>query len=127
MTTGYFRLGGWRGAIGSFVLWAIYFVVVYAYLSIGCEKGWSEAELFGLKVLTLALAAITLAAMGAIAALAWMGFRRWRTAANSNSDEGSINESQDRFTGLLTVMTSGLALLATIWVGLPVLLLQPCQ
>ncbi|MBA4142596.1 MAG: hypothetical protein H0X43_06210 [Nitrosospira sp.] len=128
MTLSDYRLDGWRGVISGFVIWAAYFVVIYAYLSVGCEKGLSDAELLGVNTVTLGLVAITMAALGSIGALGWVGFASWRAAARGNSeDEKTTAGTRNRFTGLLMMMTSGLALLSTILVGFPVLLLHPCQ
>lgn len=127
MTLGYLRLDGWRGVIGSFVIWAIYFLVIYAFLSVGCEKGSPEAELYGVNVLTLALVAITVSTLALIAAVGLTGVVRWRAAADDDRNEQATDQIQNRFTALLGMMASGLALLSTIWVGFPVLLLQPCQ
>lgn len=122
----YLKPEGWLGVIGGFVIWALYFVIVYAYLSVGCVSGLSDAELYGLNALTLTLVTITGVALSLIGAVGWIGFKSWRAAGNGKG-EVKIAQQQARFTSLLMVMTSGLAFLSTLWVGLPVLLLQPCQ
>lgn len=126
MTSSYFKLDGWRGVIGSFVIWALYFVIVYAYLSVVCLSGRPDAELDGVNPLTLTLIAITGAALSLIAAVGWIGFKSWR-AVGEVKGEKKPAQKRELFTSLLIVMTSGLAFLSTFWVGLPILLLQPCQ
>jgi hypothetical protein len=125
---GYLKLAGWRGVIGSFVIWATYFVVIYVYLSIGCAKGLTHAEGNGVNSLTLALFAITLIALAGIALVGWNGYASWRSPSPATGhDEGEATKDQNRFTGLLAMMTSCLALLSAIWVAVPMLMLSPCQ
>jgi hypothetical protein len=116
------RYGSWTGTIAPLVIWMTYFIVVYAAVSVGCIAGFANTHAFGINAITLVLALITaLAALG-IAAFGWVGLRGWRVSRGSD-----LKSERVRFAGAVTVLIALLALIATAWVGLPIVMLHPCQ
>ena len=97
-------------ATAALLLWSLCFVVLYGGLSLGCEAGWQSREVLGTNALTLALVlawAIHLSAL--VALLAW--FVRQPLAPQVRA---------------LAVTLTGIAIVATLWIGWPLLALPPC-
>jgi hypothetical protein len=109
----------WIVPIAAFSVWMLYFMVIYAAHSVGCARGWllQDAGL-GLNALSFALAALTLAAAGSIA---WMA-RGARSVARDTDTVGTT-----RFAARLALLASAVAIVSTLWVGLPVALVPSCQ
>lgn len=97
-------------AISPMIAWAAYFVAVYALQGLGCDRGWNQLSLAGSNALTLSLVALTAVALAGIAWQVWHG---WRT--------------RGRFTGRLLLALAVVAWLATLFSGIPVLMLEPCR
>ncbi|HHX82664.1 MAG TPA: hypothetical protein GX696_06760 [Pseudomonadaceae bacterium] len=99
----------------GFVLWSIWFVAMYAGLSVACAlqppapaSGSGTAINLGLLLLTLVTAAL----------LSWLAWKCWRA--------GQVDQRLQRF---LSQVAAGLYLAATLSTlvgGLPVALLPPC-
>jgi hypothetical protein len=111
---------GWARAVAAFAVWMIYFTVVYAVHSVGCVLGWADTRIMGFNALTVWLAVITLATVLAIALLGRAQYRPNATVPDSMQD-------RERFGAVVAWLACGLALIATLWVGLPVLMVAPCQ
>ena len=90
-------------AISPMIVWAVYFVTLYALQGLGCELAWPP------NTLTLAFAlltGVTLVVLGAQARTAWP-----RRAA---------------FHGRVQLALAVFALIATAYAAIPVLMLEPC-
>jgi transposase InsO family protein len=97
---------------GGLWIWSVCFVVLYAGLSLGCEARWHQQSLFGASRLVVALAlawALHLVLLAALLlhVLRWRGRPAW-------------------LRGLGSTLT-GVAIVATLWIGWPVLALPPCD
>jgi hypothetical protein len=116
------RWGSWTGTIAPFAIWMLYFLVVYAIVSVGCIGGYARAEMAGIHAIRLALGLATVAAAAGIAAFGWIGWRR-------GHGQGSVGPAAERarFAGSVAVLAAFLAALCTAWVALPALMLHPCQ
>jgi hypothetical protein len=93
--------------VGGFLIWSLALIALYALHSLGCQLGWSVAVT---RVVMLVAWVAHLVAGGAF--LIWT-LRRRREGAG----------------GLLPAATVSLAaagVLATIWLGTPVLVLRAC-
>lgn len=113
------------GMVGGFLLWSVYFVAVYGLQAIGCKYGWNRVELGTLNTLSLLLATLTLLTLVAIAGVAYGGYRCWAAGGQTRSIRWS--EDRHRFMGLATLLIAMLSAVATVWVGLGVFLLPPCE
>lgn len=96
-------------AILPMITWAVYFVVAYSAQGVGCDQAWNRTLLLGTNALTLALVALMVAAL---ALIAWQGARAWPHRAG--------------FHGRVTLVLAALALLATAFTGIPIVMLEPC-
>lgn len=98
---------------GGFLLWSSCFVVLYALLSLGCEAGWGG----WLRPVLAAAWALHLLAIAAVLALQW----KMRAAAGDGEPLAPPRSLQGPALALTTA-----ALLATAWIGWPVLALPAC-
>jgi ABC-type uncharacterized transport system permease subunit len=122
MAHGLLRYGSWTGIFVPFAIWMGYFIAVYAAVSIGCVRGLATTEYAGVNVITLALVLIAALTMVAMLVFGWIGYRGWRTARDHDAPG-----ERARFAGVVTMLVTGLAVVATLWVALPVFMLHPCQ
>ncbi|MCK0537377.1 hypothetical protein [Alcanivorax quisquiliarum] len=99
-------------------IWAVWFVMIYAGLSIACEH-LVEMEGGTLSWVNLVLMAFTMLTCGL---LLFLAHRTWRDARPSWRDQSSAG----RFIVRTAVMLNLVAALVTLAVGLPVVMLPPC-
>lgn len=122
-TRGLFATG--RGFILPAVIWALYFAVVYAVQGAGCAGALDPADAAQSGPLRSVLLVLTLIAAVAIAAVGVWSWRTWlkvRPAAGRDS----VSE-RSTFLAQGALLNAALFLVATLWVGLPILLLDPCE
>lgn len=103
-------------------VWASCFVLLYAGLSLGCASALAGKHIAGVSVLSALLAVIWVAHM---TALVVMFLRAWRNRNVLPTDVQPASTA--RFTGRLTWVLHGVALVATVVIGLPVLMLPACS
>ncbi|MEX0900131.1 MAG: hypothetical protein WD081_05515 [Gammaproteobacteria bacterium] len=96
-------------AITPMITWAVYFVVVYAVQGLGCDQAWNRSLLLGTNALTLTLVVLTVAAL---ALITWQGARAWPRRSG--------------FQGRVAFALAVLAVLATAFTGIPIVMLEPC-
>lgn len=113
------------GMTGGFIVWSLYFVAMYAWLSVGCVAGWDRTHLLGVDTMRFTLAALTLMASLLIACFGWRSFKVARHERREAA-EGSAR-GRRQFMALLAAALAGLALVSTFWVGAPLFLLAPCS
>lgn len=109
------RLPGVVVATLAFILWSLAFGLLYVAVSLGCAWGWDRPAWMGLSLqrwVLLGVWTVHLAVLGALLARSWRG-TRWGDAEAS-------------FRPVLATGGLGLALAATVWCGLPVLLASDC-
>lgn len=103
------------------VIWIAYFMVVYLFAEAACAAGWSGIEALGLSGVSLVTIAVTIGTAALIGYFTWRSWRRWQNPA-----AGSAMERQTRSLGLIGFLSGLLFMVATIAVGLPAMVLQPC-
>ncbi|WP_166254436.1 hypothetical protein [Marinobacter salicampi] len=107
------------------ILWACYFVLIYSLHGMVCV-GELENSLIRAESLPEFLMAVTLLA---IALHASIGVWSWRLLGKLNrrvSAEPTELQQRARFLAAAAAANAGLFLVATVWIGLPVLILEPC-
>lgn len=115
------------GAISGMIVWALWFVLVYALTGVGCRAGWNHLPLaFGINLLTGLMVLSALAALALIGWLGWMGYAAWRQAQASASRGGQDALQRQRFMGMTMAWLSVIAALGTLLTALPMLMLAPC-
>lgn len=111
------------GSISGMVVWAVWFVVVYALTGIGCDAGWQHRSVAGGNLLTLAMLASTVVALSLIGVCAWRGHTGWRASQNA---VGASARERTRFTALMMLVLSLVAGIGTVMIAIPILMLSPC-
>lgn len=116
--------GSLVGMTGGFIILSVHFVLIYAFLSIGCVAGWDGIRLLGVDTVRLTLVIMTLATLLLIA---YFGWRNLQVARDENTREsGKPGHSLPHFTALTSALICGLALVAAVWVAAPIFFLAPC-
>jgi hypothetical protein len=117
--------------IAAPVVWSAYFLVVYVANAIACAKGLTDARIAGINAVDLIVAASTAVTLGLLLALAWVSWVRFKPLMDARDNihehdrELSI-KGRRRFMALAGLLQAALAILATVYVGLPVLLVPKC-
>lgn len=113
------------GAIGSMVVWVVYFVAVYSLQGLGCVEGWHEVSIGPVNQLTVVMVLLTLVALALIAWNGWRGWQGWRAGATATRQASEFPERR-RFLGALMLWLAALSLVATVFVAVPIIMLPPC-
>lgn len=115
------------GVISGMIVWAVWFVTVYALTGVGCRAGWSQVTLpVGINLLTLVLLSTVVAALGLIGWCGWTGYAAWRQARAVDAGRGGEATQRQRFMGLAMALLSAIAAIGTLMGALPMLMLDPC-
>lgn len=113
------------GVISGMIVWALWFVGVYALGGIGCDEGWNDIAVPGGNALSLAMLLTTVLALLLIAWCAWRGYQGWRRGADARVS-GQEAQQRMRFMGLAMLVLSMIAAAGTVMVAIPILMLEPC-
>lgn len=113
------------------ILWSVYFLAVYVLNSVACTKGFVGLTVLGFGIVPFSVTVatlLTLAAMLALAAVAWARFQPVRDAEDHvhSGDPDLARLARRRFMALAGLLQAGLHILATLYVGLPALLVPEC-
>jgi membrane protein implicated in regulation of membrane protease activity len=108
--------------IAGLGVWASCFVLLYAGLSLGCSSSLAGRQFAGMSLLSLLLTLIWIAHLAVLAVMLW---RAWRDRHAPSPDAQPASTA--RFTGRLTWVLHGVALVATVVIGFPVLMLPACS
>jgi hypothetical protein len=111
--------GSLPGAFLGWVVWSSAFVLLYALLSLGCTFGWDMPRLGPMRLLDAILIATWLAHLVALAALS-----TWAWHASPTGEDGGTGVH--RMLGFATRAGYVSSLVATAWLGFPILMLQAC-
>lgn len=109
------------------VVWFLYFVIVYALQGAGCAVGLDRATILGVSALQFLLVLATLAAVAAIAVAGLWSFRAWQRLLEELEDEERQAHGHTTFLSYGALLHAGLFLVATLWIGAPILLLDACD
>lgn len=106
------------------VVWYLFFWIAYLIAEAGCAPGVEPFEIFGWSGVSFLTVALTAAAVGLIAWFFVVAYRQ--TKSTSLMD---VSEDPDDFRSTFLALGTGLAVLfiaASLFVGLPALVLAPC-
>lgn len=132
------RMPGWlsphrlTGMTAPMLLWALHFVVVYSLQGVSCVEGWQHLRLGGWAAVTWWLLGLTLAILVAQVALGVRALRAWRKARRElerrepGQGHGQPPAPHRRFTAAATGALALLAVVATCFTAIPILLLPTC-
>lgn len=110
------------GMTGAFIVWSVYFVAIYAFLSIGCVVELDRARLLGVDAVRFTLLVLTAIAFLLIAYYGWRSLQ----AARGEPQGADAERDPRRFMALVAALAAGLALVSAVWTGVPIFLLGPC-
>ena len=128
MPAGRGATGGGRIAVRRFgflapaATWALWFAAVYALHGAGCATGLDRLEVAGLDLLRLLLAGATVVALFAIATV---GLAARAASARSGGHGGAAGP--DGFRAKLSLLSSLLFLVATLWSGSWIVVQPTCR
>jgi hypothetical protein len=105
--------------IAGLLVWSLAFLALYVVQAIGCPLGWHRIEPAGLNLHRLLLLAVWGAHLLALAWLIAWSARRWRHRSREPQPAAG-------FVLVLTLAIAWVGLLATVWTGLPIVLLPTC-
>lgn len=108
------------------VVWFVYFVAIYGVQGAGCAVGLDERTLLGFGTLQVLLTLMTLAAVATIASIGVWSYRTWKAMLRELEDEERQVHGHSAFLAYGALLHAGLFLVATLWIGLPPLLLESC-
>lgn len=113
------------GVISALIVWAVWFVVVYALTGVGCREGWNAIALPVGNLLSLLMLLSAVIALTFIGHCARLGYRAWR---NDRVAQSADNEAaaQARFLGLMMLLAAVFAAIGTLLGALPIFMLDPC-
>lgn len=114
------------GMISAMIVWAVWFVIVYALTGIGCRAGWNAVLLPIGNLLSLLMLASTVLALGLIGWCARRGYVAWRSTGPAGAGVGREIMQRQRFLGLAMFVLALLAGIGTLLVALPIVMLDPC-
>lgn len=108
------------------VLWFGYFMLVYALQGVGCAREWDLRPLLGTTVLQVLLGSLTTLVAAAIVALGIWSYRSWKRLLEELEEEEQQIHGHSTFLAYGALLHAGLFLVATLWTGAPILLLDAC-
>jgi len=114
-----------RGFLLPAVIWALYFAVVYSVQGAGCAAAVEPPGPEGFGPLRAVLLALTLGAAAAIAVTGLGSWRAWRRLRPAAARDTTFERATFLAQGAL--LNAALFLVATLWVGLPILVFDPCR
>lgn len=102
-------------------VWAVHFGLIYMVSALACERHWATGRLLGLHWVPLAVAGLSLLALGVLLLV----FRRARRDLQGGPwDEG--DEAEPRFTAWFAAATAAYSALAVLFQAAPALVVPPC-
>lgn len=110
------------------VLWMLYFVAVYSLQGAGCAAGLDSVGAVGsVDALRVLLALLTAVVAAGIAISGIWSFTAWRRLLDSVDSEHRLLHLRSAFLAYGALLHAGLFLVATLWSGIPILMLEPCD
>lgn len=103
------------------VIWAAHFLLCYVTAAIWCAKVGGP-----LGSVRLAIAIYTVAALGGIGTMAWIGLRRHTFGSATVPHDFDTPEDRHRFLGFATLLLSALSAVAVIYVAIVAVFIERC-
>jgi hypothetical protein len=110
--------------MGGLLIWIFNFGFVYVFAALACARGFAHVHVMGLNIVPVVTTLATLLSAAATILLVIAARRRDRT---SSPAEPNPAEAETRSViSFVTVATSGIALVALVWLALPPLVTAAC-
>jgi hypothetical protein len=107
------------------LVWTAHFMLCYVTAAVWCAR--QESPLVSLMTVRTAIGIYTVAALGAIGMIWWIGYRAHRFGGASAPHDDDTPEDRHRFIGFATVLLSGLSALAVVYAALVAVFIETCQ
>jgi hypothetical protein len=105
-------------------IWAVHFLLSYATASIWCAKVVGPGG--SLATVRVAIAVYSALALVGIAAVGWIGYRRYRFGEGHVPHDADTPEDRHRFLGFSTLLLSALSAVAVLYATLIALFFGKC-
>lgn len=113
------------GMLAPAILWAIYFVLIYSLQGMACAGG-LQGDMAGIETFRLNLIAATVVALAGQAIFGFWLYRSWRSLKRNNQIRPSEPRLRATFLAYVGWLNAILFFVATFWIGIPALMLDPC-
>lgn len=110
-----FAAAVWR-ICAPLVVWAVHFLVIYAFTAVACARGLGSASALGIGLVPGTIGIATVAAVAAASMTTRAALRKRPRAADETA----------AFVYWVSAAAGGLAVLAILWQALPALLVPVC-
>lgn len=121
-----FPANAW-GFLVTPLLWFAYFIAVYALQGVGCAVGLDEQRWFGVTTLRMLLLFVTGVTVAGMLLFGMWSFRSWYRLLDELEEEERQVHGHSVFLAYGALLHAGLFLVATLWTGLPILLVDSCD
>lgn len=114
----------WFGMVGSLVVWAGHFVLLWAVVEFGCRLGISESAIY------LAVVGISAIALVAMALVASVGYRNWRRVNRVEQREAAADfrgYGRAQFMTIFGLVITVALTVVVIYSTIPVFVLPTCD
>ncbi len=108
-------------------LWMLYFVAIYSLQGAGCAANLDMVRVGGTDLLRLVLVLVTVAVAAGIAAAGVASFLAWRRMLRELDDAEGHVHGHGTFLAYGALLHAGLFLIATLWSGVGVFLVDACD
>ena len=121
----------WIQLLAGPILWSVHFLLVYMLAETYCQAGWNFS-LLGLNGISFLVILLTILAVIATVLFGLRSYRGWRSFHTDRSLSDQFRESSAWFQGPIDFfyftgfLLSTLFALVILFVGLPVIFLEPC-
>lgn len=106
-------------------IWGLHFLLCYVTAAIWCAKATSALAPLGAIRTTIVI--YTVLALGAIAAVGWIGYRAHSYGSAEVPHDEDTPEDRHRFMGFATLLLAGLSGLAVVYAALVAVFVETCQ
>lgn len=115
-----------KGFLLAPVLWFVYFLAVYSLQGAGCAMI-DPGPAGGAGALRITLALLTAAVAAAIVAQGIWSYRSWKRLPHASESETAHPHAHAGFLAHGSLLHAALFFVATLWIGIPILLIGPCD
>jgi hypothetical protein len=109
---------------GPLVIWATHFMLAYITAALWCGRFAGRSG--STEAVRVMVGAYTLAALAAILAIGWIGYRAQTAGDASLPYDADSPQDRHRFIGLAALLVAGLSAVAVLYSAMAVYLVESC-
>jgi hypothetical protein len=107
--------------LGGLLIWGSHFLFVYGFNGIACARGFDRNAVFGIGIVPLTVAVVTVLAMAASILIVGLA-----VAGRGPGITHECDQALQQFWRLGTAVVASFSTIAVAWTGLPALIIPPC-